>query len=132
MIVAIVGSRSFPDEALVTAFVASLPQDWTVVSGGAAGADTFAARAARARGMQVIEYLPRDDLYPYKIARLERNKLVVGRCDCLVAFVDVDSEAYDGRRGGTLDAVGLVRAARKPFKLVAPGGPLPSLEELAR
>lgn len=130
MIVAVVGSRTFPDEGLVARFVDSLPPGWIVVSGGAVGVDTFAARAARRRGLELREFLPDDQRYAYKIARLERNKLVVATCDVLVAFVDVDASAYNGRTGGTLDAVRLAVAARKPVRCVAPGGVLPTPAEL--
>ncbi len=130
MVVAIVGSRSFREEGPVAAFVNSLPADWTVVSGGADGPDTFAASAARARGMAVTEFLPQDDRYDFKVARLERNKLVVAAADCLVGFVDLSNPTYNGRRGGTLDAVRIAVSARKPVRLVAAGELLPTWEEL--
>jgi hypothetical protein len=56
--VAIVGSRDYPDESEVFAYVLGLAPDDTVVSGGALGVDMTAEGAARARGLTVISYRP--------------------------------------------------------------------------
>lgn len=130
MIVAVVGSRSFSDEAAVAAFVNALPGDWKIVSGGARGPDTFAVDAAIARGLAYQVFLPRYDLYPTTAALMERNRQVVDACECLVAFVDIANPKYDGKKGGTLDAVRLAMKARKPVVMVAPGDAPPTPEAL--
>jgi predicted Rossmann fold nucleotide-binding protein DprA/Smf involved in DNA uptake len=70
----------------VRAFVDTLPDDAVVVSGGADGVDDAAATAARARGLEVVEYLPDYKMYNGKLAPLVRNRLIVEDCDVLVAF----------------------------------------------
>ena len=51
--IAIIGSRDFPTAQLVEAYVASLPDDSIVVSGGAKGVDSWAVQAAENRGLEV-------------------------------------------------------------------------------
>jgi predicted Rossmann fold nucleotide-binding protein DprA/Smf involved in DNA uptake len=125
----IVGSRDFGAldsetrhnaREKVREFVQSLPRDWTIVSGGAIGPDTWAVEAARALGMPVIEHLPQDDVYSFRQARLERNKLVVRDSDAVVAF-------WDGSSAGTMDAVRKATAARKRVYVVRESDPLPVL-----
>lgn len=70
----------------VREYVAALPDDAVVVSGGAIGVDLEAAASARARGLEVIEHLPDYKTYTGRLAPLVRNKLIVESCDVLVAF----------------------------------------------
>jgi hypothetical protein len=119
MRVAVIGSRGYAEPGKVELFVYSLPKDWVVVSGGAPGPDSWAVAVARARGMTYIEHLPNDALYPYRVARLERNKLIVADADVMVGF-------WDGTSTGTLHAAKLAVAARKPLKLVRPQDPTPT------
>ena len=49
--VAIVGSREFPRQDWVEAFVERLKPDTIVVSGGAKGVDSWAVRTAKSRGL---------------------------------------------------------------------------------
>lgn len=130
MRIGIVGSRFFgttpaAGQEMVELFVWMLPDDWIVVSGDGVGPDRWAAAAAREMGMMVVEHKPRDDLYPYAVARKERNKLVAADVDVLVAF-------WDGVSGGTLDTFQRVIARRRPAKMVREGDPLPTVEELQR
>jgi len=112
-IVAIVGSRDFPDaEAKVTAYVQHLPDGTTVVSGGASGPDTYAERAARARGLQVMIFAAQWDKHG-RSAGYIRNKLIVGAADRVVAF-------YNGTSKGTALTIDLARKARKPVEVISP------------
>lgn len=61
MIVAIVGSREYPNQAQVQRFVAQLAKKYSgviVVSGGARGVDTWAEERAISLGLGVISYRP--------------------------------------------------------------------------
>ncbi|MEB3829269.1 SLOG family protein [Phormidium sp. CCY1219] len=116
--VAVIGSREFRRASwakqAIAQFINALPNDCIVVSGGAKGADTYAADEARARGLQVIVHpahwvqrpdrLPNGQIDPNwkpilmppdrspedtnerANAGTERNKVIVDECNCLYAF----------------------------------------------
>ena len=54
MNVAIVGSRDYPHPEHIWSYVATLPADTVVVSGGARGVDSWAAAAATRHGLPLI------------------------------------------------------------------------------
>src|SRR5688500_12151427 len=56
MIIAIVGSRKFPDEAAVRAYVRTLPSTYKVISGGAPGVDQWAEDEAKKCGIWLRRY----------------------------------------------------------------------------
>jgi len=113
--VGIVGWRRWTDQDRVAAAVAALPDDATVVSGGAAGPDTWAVEAATRRGLRTIVHLPQIPASPSQGALTRayhaRNQLIVDDADELIAFVSPQ------RRGGTEDTIR--RAQRKgiPIRL---------------
>lgn len=113
--IAIVGSRSRTDQQAVVAFVASLPTGVTVVSGGCHGVDTWAAEAARARGLDVMEHRPDATGVRSRgeaVRRYhERNARVVADADMVVAFVAVD------RKGGTENTIRHAIRAGKPVEI---------------
>ena len=90
MKLAIMGNRTFPlvDVGTCLKYIPDV-----IVSGGAKGADTYAREFARKKGIKLIEYFPNYDKYG-KGAPLERNKLIVDNCDCVLAF-------WDGQSHGT-------------------------------
>lgn len=111
MRIAIIGSRHRQDRLTVEQFVAGLPPDTTVVSGGCRGVDTWAEQAARRRGLPVAVHRP--DLTGTRchgeIARRyhARNQDVVDDADRVVALVAPD------RRGGTEDTIRRAQRAGK-------------------
>src|SRR6185312_15053079 len=111
--VAIVGSRDYPDLAQVRAYVASLPADTIIVSGGARGVDTAAEEAARAQHLQVVIFPAEKGKSP-----LLRNHDIVAAADRVVAF-------WDGTSTGTMHTVGLARKAGKPAEIRRPESALP-------
>lgn len=130
--IAIIGSRDFGALNGYTAalqkvfdFVDSLPQDWVVVSGGAPGPDAWSVACAKDLGLAFKEHLPEDGKYSYKVARLERNKLIAADCDILVGF-------WDGGSSGTYDTFKRVIARRRPARMVREWDPNPTVAELQR
>jgi hypothetical protein len=96
--------------------VSTLAPGTVVVSGGCRGVDTWAAEAARARGLMVEEHRPDLDGVRSRgeVARRhhQRNQRVVDACDCLVAFPAPD------RTGGTEDTIRRALRAGKPVRLL--------------
>lgn len=114
--VAIVGARSWPDVAerirvrqavvdLVRRIHAHDPHA-VIVSGGAEGVDTWAAVAALAVGLEVVEHYPEPGKSP-----LERNTVIVADCDILRAFPNARSR-------GTWDTINKARAAGIPCRVI--------------
>jgi len=87
--VAVVGSRDLPAECrvLVHNFIALLPHNAVVISGGARGVDSWAAESAIARGLRVVVY-PADWKKHGQRAGFIRNTQIVEDCTELVAFWD--------------------------------------------
>lgn len=110
--VAIVGSRDVAPEAaaLVSDFVATLPADAVVVTGGARGVDSWAAECAHARGIRVVVY-PADWKKHGQRAGLIRNTQIVNDCTELVAF-------WNGASRGTMDSVRKARERGIPVRVV--------------
>ena len=107
MKLAIIGSRTCPVVDL-EAQLKSIPD--TIVSGGAVGADTYAREFARKKGLKLIEFFPDYEKYG-RGAPLERNKLIVEECDCLLAF-------WDGKSRGTKFTLDYAKERNKPIKVV--------------
>lgn len=123
MRVAVVGSRRFRDLPLVRDYIRRLPAGTTVVSGGAAGVDSVAEYTAKFSGYPVITFpIDRKGLPPYgdpdglaEFTRRahRRNQLIVENCDRMVAF-------WDGKSGGTADAIRRAEALGKPVEVYYP------------
>ena len=80
MNVAIVGSRDYPHPEHIWSYVATLPADTVVVSGGARGVDSWAAAAATHHGLQVRVY-PADWNRYGKSAGYRRNASIISGAD---------------------------------------------------
>lgn len=132
--IAVVGSRTYPvtkewwdnqldDEGreriagLGRAYVESFMDELigtTVVSGGAAGPDTWAANFAKANALPLIEVRPNWKKYG-KGAGLKRNQELVDLADDVVAFWDLES-------GGTWDTIRKAAKAEKDLLIFGPSG----------
>lgn len=90
--IGIIGSRQFPKPEMVQAFVGTLLADDTVITGGCHGVDTWAAQAARDRGLQVeehpVETKPSMKPWEFTEAAYARNKRIADTSDELHAFTD--------------------------------------------
>lgn len=95
--------------------MAELPAGAVVVSGGCRGVDSWAADAARRRGLQVVEHLPDLDGVRNRGEAAgryyARNQQIVDDCDRVIAFPSAD------RSGGTEDAIRRAEKAGKPIDL---------------
>jgi protein tyrosine phosphatase (PTP) superfamily phosphohydrolase (DUF442 family) len=102
--IAIVGSRDYPYPLDVYEHVQTLSFHWgepfAIVSGGAAGVDTFAKLAAEGYGIKVIEHKPEWEKYG-KAAAFIRNQTIVDDSGILYAFM---TNPDKGSRG-TKDSV---------------------------
>lgn len=112
MKIAIVGSRTFGDmltdrriRRQVFDYVATLPKDTVIVSGGASGVDTWAESAAKEHGLAVIVYKPDWKAFG-KSAGFIRNRKIITEADAVVAFWNMESK-------GTAHSIGLARAQGK-------------------
>jgi predicted Rossmann fold nucleotide-binding protein DprA/Smf involved in DNA uptake len=121
MKIAIVGSRDYKRLDKVRAFVASLPKDTVIISGGAAGVDLEAERAADKLGLKK-EIFPADwnnlshpdavirtNKFGKKydaIAGHRRNKLIVESADLVYAF-------WDRKSSGTKNSIQLAQKMGK-------------------
>lgn len=112
MKIAIVGSRDYPDIAAVRAYVALLPANTIIVSGGARGVDSIAENAARERGMECLIFKPDWDR-DGKSAAFVRNATIAEECDEMVAF-------WDGKSRGTKSAIQYARDLRKTVTVYHP------------
>ena len=98
MKVAIIGSRTAPENA--EELIRSQLPDTTseIVSGGAVGIDQAAARVAAEQGIPLTAILPDYDTYGRR-APLKRNDDIIDRADMVLAF-------WDGESRGTQYVIG--------------------------
>jgi hypothetical protein len=108
MKLAIIGSRNCPPID-IEKYLDYIPD--TIVSGGAIGADTYARKFAKKKGLKMIEFFPNYEKYG-NIAPLVRNKLIVEECDSLIAF-------WDGKSRGTKFTLDYAKEKNKPVKIIA-------------
>lgn len=114
MKLAIVGSRDYPDEMQVRQYVANLPAETIVLSGGARGVDTWAVDEALKRWDLTAEVYPAEWQRYGKSAGYRRNADLVNAADQVVAF-------WDGRSSGTKHTIKLAQAAGKLRAVYQPG-----------
>ena len=112
MRVAIVGSRNYPRPEKVAEYVRNLPKDTCVISGGAAGVDTWAENAAKFHHLDTLIFRARWDLHG-RAAGMIRNQDIVDTAERLVAF-------WDGASRGTADSIARAHARGIPVEVVGP------------
>ena len=112
MNVGIVGSRSFTNykkfEQVLDKYFENKNVNM-IVSGGARGVDSMAARYAKEHKISLTEYLPEWDRYG-KRAGFLRNTTIVENSDLVIAF-------WDGRSRGTLDDIKKARKYNKKLQI---------------
>lgn len=125
MKLAVVGSRKYLFQNQVVSFVKSLPKDVEIISGGAAGVDSYAVEAAKEAGMPHYEFTPQRSAYGPVVALFERNKELAWEADVMVAF-------HDGESHGTMHAVEYMTQIGKKAFVVRKGDSLPTYEEICK
>lgn len=98
---------------MVRAYVATLEPGTIVVSGGAKGVDQEAARAAKARGLNIQIHYPNWE--QGRGAGFARNRAIVHAADVVTAF-------WDGSSRGTRHTIGVAHEMSKPIIVVTREG----------
>lgn len=107
MKVAVIGSREIDNINLEK----HLPEECDeIVSGGARGVDSIAARYAEKHGLKLTVFRPDYEKFG-KGAPLIRNRLIVEYADAVIAF-------WDGVSRGTLYVIDYAKKISKPCKTV--------------
>ena len=108
MKLAITGSRKYDNYEELEQVIKSLaPDATTIITGGAKGADTLAARYAKAHNLELEIIRPDYKKYFAKVAPLMRNNTIVAKADKVIAFY------YKTQSGGTLDTTKKAKTAGK-------------------
>ena len=81
-----------------------------IVSGGAEGVDTCAAKYAREKGIKLTVFLPEYSLYG-RGAPLVRNRKIVEYADKVIAF-------WDGKSKGTLFTINYAKKIKKECLII--------------
>lgn len=110
MRLAIIGSRSFDDYALMAKELNSIHKIELIVSGGARGADSLAEKYAREKKIPTTIFKPDWNKYG-RAAGMIRNKLIIESSDAVIAF-------WDGISPGTANSIQRARDAKKHVKIV--------------
>jgi predicted Rossmann fold nucleotide-binding protein DprA/Smf involved in DNA uptake len=107
----IVGSREFTDYSIVQKVLDEHNiYIVEIVSGGARGADSLAARYAEENAIVLVEFLPDYDKYGKK-APFVRNKLIVDNSDIIIAF-------WNGISRGTKHSIDYATSKKKKVIIV--------------
>lgn len=114
-VILVCGSRGFRNWALVTEIVATFDPDAVVVEGGAFGPDTFARKAAHARGLHVATVPALWDRYGRGAGRKRNEAMLLLGVTNVAAF-------WDGKSSGTRMMVDLAIAARVPVTIYREDG----------
>jgi hypothetical protein len=114
MKLAIVGTRTFNNAALMDSSIAGLVQQHgnitEIISGGARGADRLAEQYAHQHAIPLTIFYP--DWYAHGLkAGPMRNTRIVQAADHVLAFWDYNSR-------GTMDTINKAVAANKPVTIV--------------
>ena len=109
MKVAVVGSREFCNYSLLCSVLSGYAID-VIISGGARGADSLAAKYATENEIQLVEYLA-DWKKHGKSAGFIRNTLIVENADIVIAFWDMKSN-------GTRDSINKARSMGKEVVVI--------------
>lgn len=114
MKLSIIGSRSFTDYAALEQ-AADKIHATEIISGGATGADTLAAKYAKNHNIKMSIFLPKfktDKTIQYHPKYyLERNKQIVDESDYVLAF-------WDGKSKGTKYTINYAKKQKKDLAII--------------
>jgi hypothetical protein len=106
MKIAVVGSRNIA----VNNIGKYIPHCDEIISGGAVGIDTCAAKYAQENGIKLTVIVPQYERYG-RAAPIVRNKEIVDYADKIIAF-------WDGNSRGTLSVIKYAEKVRKPCDVI--------------
>ena len=106
MKIAIVGSRSITDVEIGN-YISDCDE---IVSGGAKGVDSCAAKYANEQGIRLAEFLPQYNIYG-RGAPIKRNYQIVDYADKILVF-------WDGVSKGTLSVIKYAEKNNKPCQVI--------------
>ena len=119
MRIAIIGSRTFDNAALLKETLAKVKTPVTcIVSGGAEGADTLGKHYAWDNGLDYEEYLPAwkqpwwSPSYCTRTAAAIRNSQIMEAAEGVIAFWNGDEKS------GTAQAIRIAKSLGKPVHIV--------------
>lgn len=118
MNIAIIGGRDFDNYELLKQTLLSAPEldfntngtVYSVVSGGAKGADSLAERFAEEYGLNIIVF-PADWKRYGRGAGIIRNKEIISKSDIVFAF-------WDGKSKGTKSSIDLAKKQNKQLTII--------------
>lgn len=126
MKIAVVGSREFKDRTLVDNLMIEIIQfdNWTLISGGAPGVDTWAEDFAKSMHWKtlILKANWKDLSHPDAIiktgkygkydakAGIRRNQLIINEADKVVVF-------WNGKSSGTKSTINMAIKAGKPIDI---------------
>lgn len=115
MIIAIIGSRDYPDSEFVDSFVTNLCAQYVkanasleIVSGGARGPDTIGVNRAKKFGLKTRVFKAEWNKWGRANAGKIRNADIVNYAEAMIAFIHRESE-------GTMHAIGLAERKGIPI-----------------
>jgi hypothetical protein len=114
--VAVIGSRKFKNLERVTERLQSLYHNWNpntllIISGGAAGVDSYAIDVAKRLGLETKEYKP-DMSGGYDVKQYHlRNDRIIRDADFILAF-------WDGESRGTHSVIQKALMQRKHLEVI--------------
>lgn len=116
--IGIVGSRLYDDEIVVRCVVMAIPvafypRDFTIISGGAYGVDTWAIDEAKSLGLKTDELRANWKQFK-KGAGILRNMVLVDQCDFLFIF-------WDGKSPDTRHTISYAKQQGVPIKIIREG-----------
>lgn len=114
-VILVCGSRGFRNWALVTEVVGDFDPETVVVEGGAQGPDTFARKAAHARGLHVATVPALWDKYGKGAGRKRNVSMLRLNPTHVCAF-------WDGHSSGTRMMIELAHHARIPVMVYREDG----------
>ncbi len=103
---AVIGSRSIK----ISDIGKYISDTEEIISGGAAGVDSCAAKYAQENGIKFTLFLPQYERYG-RAAPIIRNKEIVDYADKIIAF-------WDGSSKGTLSVIKYAEKIKKPCQII--------------
>ena len=110
MKMAVVGTKKFTDFNFVSTTLKKIPNIEFIISGGAIGTDTLVKKFAIHNKIEFLEFSPDYKKFGDKAKHI-RDKLIVEKCDELIAF-------WDGECEGTKYTIDYAKQLKKPIKII--------------